>query len=135
VLLDEVAAYLQANQIGTVAQSIFTARSTDQLIDSLTLYELEGRPALITQADPIGVECPRIQVMCKAKTYADARLMAERAHRVLSQSYNTTIATGGAFYLAIAPLTPPFSMGRDQNDWALVGFNCDVEKYPSPIND
>ena len=133
MILDELGAFLEANGLGTVGQDIFIGRSSDRAQPTLTVYELPGRMSMATQADPIGVEGARVQVMAKAPTYVDGRLLAERAYRLLAQVFNRSVVAGGPFYLAVVPMTPPYPLGRDQNDFPMFAFNCEVDKLPSPL--
>ena len=131
MLCSEVAKFLSDNGLGRVGDDIGWSRSSDALIPQTTLYEMQGGTVGRTQNDPgVAREMPRLQVIAKAPSYDDARQRAEAAYQVLATVKNQTLS--GVFYLSIVPQSPPYDLGRDANDQAMLAFSCTVDKRPSP---
>ncbi len=134
MVTDDIAALLETSGCGVVTSSIFVDADIEtQTTDAqLGVYEIPGAAALMTQQDPLGTQRPAVQIVAKALTGYDGRMLAEKVHRALSFVFNTAVGPDGTFYLSITPDTAPYFMGRDQNQLPMYGFNVRIQKRPNP---
>lgn len=129
LVLDDLAVYGASNGLGTVGTSIFKGRMPDAPDECLALIPYGG---LASQqqygSDALKWEFPRVQVIARASRhdYSTAQTMADEAYRAYAQIMAETV--NGTFYHCVTPLQPPFSMGLDDNERPIVGFNLQVEK-------
>ncbi len=125
MLLEQVTAYLQTEGVGTVGTDLFWNLMPDQP-DAVTVVREYGGLAPVVTHDDAVYERPRIQITCRAQTYAEARAQAERCWDALRRVRNRTIA--GTRYLAITPLGPVFPIRRDDDQREFIGLNAEVQK-------
>lgn len=132
MLLDDIGAFLQAEGLGTLGEDFFLSTSPDTPDTAIVVREYGGEaPVMVHNTPGVAYELPRFQVACRAVDYETARLAAERCYRALARVANQQI--GGARYLSIAPLQPPFPIGPDESGREIVVFNCGVQKTLSTI--
>jgi hypothetical protein len=138
-MLDEIAAYLEAQSLGTVkagtnnpAWPIFTGGvfpGTQN--DAISVAESAGEGVVNEMGSTVGsvaAEAPALVVQVRSMSYASARTKAEAIWRKLHKYAGTL--SGVRYYLVLAR-SKPFPLGRDDGGAFLLGFNCDVTKEPS----
>lgn len=110
MLLDDVAAYLQTQGIGTIGTDIFKGAMPDQPDNCICLYEYAGSPPDLHWNG----EYPGLQVMARNTSYAAGRTKIEtirtKLHGLTEQTLGTTR------YLLIKANQSPESLGRDENN-------------------
>lgn len=130
--MDDVATHLQTQTLGTVGQATnpptgiykgYLPADPDEVIG---LIEVEGAEALDTfgmTAGDIKVERPALKILIRAAQddYEAARIIAENTYKELHGITNQTLG-GGARYLTVEAISPPFNQGTDDNGRFLIGF-------------
>lgn len=137
MLLDELAAHLQAESIGVVGTDLFKGRMPDTPDSALTLYEYGGLAPTHVYGlyDEDGraerlLESPRVQLMARGGDYAVTRQWIEDAMRALDLAGETLT---GLEYVRVAPVESPFLLDQDANGrWRFV-VNVQVEKVPALV--
>ena len=133
--LDDIAARLVAQGVGTLGSNIFLSSKT--VIPTgpgpyLQLNETGGSGSSRTQNDS-ATEHPTAQLVSRASSYPIARTMLKAAYDALGGApglYNVTL--GSVFYLSINARQGPTDMGLDGDpNRVVVVFNIEVEKKPS----
>ncbi len=132
--LDEVAAYLAAQGVGTVGSNIFLGSKASIPEGSgpyLTLVETGGMaPTRVQNKTSGNTQRPTAQVAVRASTYNVARMMLKAAYTALDGVFNTTLS--GTFYLRIVPRQEPTDLGvLDGKGRPVIVFNIEAEKEPS----
>lgn len=117
MLLDEIAAYLQAQLVGTVGTDIFKGALPASPDTALAVVETGGFPPDLAAA----VDHPTFQVMCRSPDYATARNKAQAAYTALHGLTETALS--GRRYLLIRAMQSPTYIGVDQNGWHLISTN------------
>lgn len=141
MFLDEIAAHLEANGVGTVGSDIFKGSrakipskdTTTGLVAPgpyLSLTETGGSgPGRIHNVTTAHPQRPTAQIAVRATKYNLARAMANAAYLALDGVFNTTLS--GTFYQSIVARQEPTDIGLDTLERVLITFNIDVEKQPS----
>ena len=133
MFLDEIAARLVAQSVGTIGTNIFLGSRA--AIPSgegpyLSLIETGGSAPLrihnVTTGHP---QRPTAQVAVRGKKYNLARTMANNAYLALDGIYNTVLS--GTFYQKVIARQEPTDIGLDNLERVLITFNIEVEKQPS----
>jgi len=129
MLLDELGAWLAAapQSIGVAGTDLFLGSTPDSPDACTTVREYAGEAPERTLGPSTAYEQPRIQIVCRAgkDDYAAARTKAEAVYKVIDKA---ELTLSGVHYLRIEPLQSPFTIGRDENDRWLIGFNASVMK-------
>jgi hypothetical protein len=133
VLLDAIAAHLQANGIGIVGTNIFKGFIPDSPDFAIGLHEYPGRPADKAFGTTILIENARFQIIVRsdrenavANAYTLARAKAETIQTLLDGVGNVTLT--GVVYYYIQSLQPPFMLQRDENQRAIIATNYEANK-------
>jgi len=133
--LDEIAARLQSQGVGTLNTSIFLSSAAKIPAGTgpyLSIKETGGTRSAKTQNNT-GTQKPSAQLLARAQAYPIARAMLKAAYEALggvNGLYNTTLS--GTFYVSITARQEPTDLGGlDDAGRVMVAFNIDVEKYPS----
>jgi len=132
MMLDDIAAFLEAEGVGVVGTDIFKAIHPDTAPEtSMTIYEYAGRPPMdqFGEDDVPSIERPGLQVIARSPNYQDARNFLQDAYNALCKIANEVLGT--TLYERVQPVQSPFPMGRDANSRALVTVNFSVWKDPS----
>lgn len=133
MFLDEIAAYLATQGVGTVGSNIFLGSKA--VIPSgagpyLSLTETGGSaPTRIHNKASANTQRPTAQILVRATSYLAARTMAKNAYLALDGTYNTVL--GAVLYHSITARQEPTDIGLDAQDRPMISFNIDVEKAPS----
>jgi len=134
MLLQEIVEYIRTQSTGFVRGTNLFRGFWHDVPDTATLVrEYGGRPPQHTFGSTTPEwEAPRIQVLCRSKSYDTARDNAETIYRLLDNVSNQTLTPStsatGTRYLKIDAQQSPFSLGRDDNDRAIIGCNYEVWK-------
>jgi hypothetical protein len=126
MLLDDIAAYLQAQGIGTVGTDIHKGFLPDQPDDLVALFEYAGSPTELTMCDAPALERPGLQVRVRNRTYPAARATIAAAVDALHGLADVTL--DGTRYLLIRANQSPASIGLDQNNRSELVCNFNVIK-------
>jgi minor capsid protein len=131
--LDEVAAYLVAQNVGVLGTNIFLGSRAVIPTGSgpfLSLIETGGTEATRVHniAGP-STQRPTAQLLVRAGSYQAARTMSKAAYTVLNGVWNTTLS--GTFYQKITARQEPTDIGLDGSGRVMVVFNIDAQKQPS----
>lgn len=130
MFLDEIAAYLQAEGLGTVGTTLFKGgvpldapmvTVQDALI---ALTEGPGLPAIRPHSPRSDtIQQPTLQVIVRGGPfgYAAARLTAEAVYKALDGLANVTLS--GTFYLWLLALQPPWPLRTDDLNRPHLVFN------------
>lgn len=133
MFLDEIAARLVAQGVGTISSSIFLGSKAviptgDGPYISLTETGGSG-PTFVHNTSGSNTQRPTAQILVRAKSYLVARSKAKEAYLALNGVWNTTIA--GVFYQKITARQEPTDIGLDDENRPMIVFNIDVEKASS----
>jgi hypothetical protein len=139
MILDEVAAYLETQGLGTVklptndpAWPIHKGGLHPGTVthpdDAIGLSEGPGDPPINEMGSTVGAvaaEAPSLVVTVRSSSYTTARAKAEAVRAKLHKYAGTLSSTR---YLLILARHSPFPLGRDDKDRWLIGCNYDVTK-------
>lgn len=107
MLLDELAAYLETQALGTVGTDLFKGLLPDTPDACVALFETPGGPPGLTDS----IDLRSFQVRTRAAGYSDARQKCEDIFALLHGLHEQTLS--GARYVLVAAKQAPFSLGRD----------------------
>ena len=131
MVLDEVAAYMETQGIGTRAVDLFEGDLPISPDACVAVIEYPGVGPDYTLGTGVSYEYPRIQVLVRNPIRATAESKANAAFKALAAVVNQSLS--GVSYLAITPLQSPFLLEREKDAlqrWKLA-FNCQVLKAVS----
>lgn len=133
MFLDEIAARLVAEGVGTIGSNIilgskgFIPKGDGPY---LSLIETGGSaPTRIQNQNGANTQRPTAQIAVRAKNYIAARTMARAAYLALDGVFNTMLS--GVFYQSIVARQEPSDIGLDALDRPMIVFNIEAEKQPS----
>lgn len=132
--LDELAAKLQADGVGTLGTTIFLSTKAQLPTGNgpfITIVETGGTTSRRTQNNT-ATQRPSAQVVARASSYSVARSKAVEAYLSLGGDvglFNTQLS--GVFYLQITANQQLVDIGLDDLSRARVAFNVNAEKAPS----
>jgi hypothetical protein len=127
MILEEVSSYLSTN--GHPSAGLGSLPNTPD--DAFALYEYGGSaPMLVKRVQAPVLEYPRFQVITRSKSYATARIKAERIYRLLA-GYSGLM--GGVGYSRVKALQSPFFLDRDDAGRARFVCNYEATKELSPL--
>lgn len=133
MFLDEIAARLVAQGVGTVGANIFLGSKAVIPVGAgpyLTLTETGGSaPTRVHNITGAMTQRPTAQVAVRAQSYFVARTMAKAAYLALDGIFNTTLS--GVFYQSITARQEPTDLGLDALERPMVVFNIACEKASS----
>lgn len=124
MLLDDIAAFLAANNIGVVGSNIFKGQMPDKPDDCVALYEYGGSPRGLVW-NGVQLEYPGLQVMVRSKNYSVARQKIEQITNIL---HGLSGMLGTTRYLLIRAKHSPESLGRDAAGRVELVVNYEVNK-------
>lgn len=132
-VLDEIAARLVAQGVGTTGSNIFLGSKAVIPTGAgpyLSLIETGGlSPTRVHNIAGASTTRPTVQVLVRATSYPAARSMAKAAYDALDGVWNTTLS--GTFYQKITARQEPTDIGLDGSGRVMVVFNVDAQKSPS----
>jgi hypothetical protein len=133
MFLDEIAARLVAQGVGTIGSNIFLGSKAvipTGVGPYLSLIETGGSsPLRIQNVAAAHVQMPTAQVAVRAQSYLLARTMIKAAYLALDGVYNTSLS--GVFYQSITARQEPTDIGLDALDRPLLVFNIVCMKAAS----
>lgn len=127
MMLDDIAAYLAEQNIGTVGTSIFKGSMPDSPDNCIVVYEYAGLPPDLA-LDGKEIEQPGLQVRVRNKSYSAGREAIESVITALSPTANKYLS--GTFYLSIIVNQSPAPLGKDaknRHEWT-VNFSVRKER-------
>ena len=127
-LLDDLGARLDAASIGiTTGTNLHLGVLPPGDVDAGSLVEYDGVGIVRRQTETPATLCeqPRVQMIWRAADYTTGKALIRAAWKAL-ECTNLTIGT--TFYQRIAADSPPFHMGRDENDRWLFAVNFTVTR-------
>lgn len=132
VVLEELAARLEANGIATRGVDLFLHVAPDKPDEIMTLVDYTAdAPEWVQDNGKVDHENVRVQLGCRAVRPEVCRLWAERAYQVLMQIHNETISGTRIFWCA--PVDAPSMIGRDENGRFLTTVNFRIAKELSSV--
>jgi hypothetical protein len=132
MVLAELAAYLEAQGLGTRTVNLFYGIMPPDPDALITMFEYGG---LSSEPDTgagggtaIRIEHPRVQVVCRGirDDYDGPRLKAQQVVAAFARIGNQTLS--GIHYTIVAPLQPPFKLRMDDNHRYEFVCNYQVDK-------
>jgi Bacteriophage minor capsid protein len=132
VLLDAIAAHLEANGHGTVGTSIYKSQFSDETDAAVCVFEYPGRQSDKAFGTTIICENARFQILVRSgregviNAYSTARTKAEAIYTLLDGAGNLTLS--GINYLYIEALQPPFALEKDANGRWMIVCNYEARK-------
>lgn len=114
LLIDDIAQYLEDEELGTVGEDIFKSKIPDDeggtYSDIIVVLETGG-----VSPDPyIPTKSPTFQVYVRASDYESGREVIESIRTALHQKANITLVSGGNYYYYILALGEPGHIGQDE---------------------
>lgn len=106
----EIAAYLQAQGIGTIGTTIFKERMPDTPNTAITIFSTGG----ILSDPKEGYDNPTIQIMTRADDPATAYNKIASIYDVLQGLNNVTLASGTRLIHMYALQSQPINIGQDE---------------------
>ena len=131
MLLDEIAAYLESQSVGTRGTTLFTAIMPDTPDELVVIYENPGMMPSRSHSTNPNLEHPQLGIWVRGTTdgdYVGPRQKAQDAYNALVLIRNQTLSA--TLYLDVMPMQQPFLLERDDNQRAIIGFNAAVTKVP-----
>lgn len=122
-LLDEVGAYLVAQNVGTEGTDLFLGFLPSSPDACVVVYEYAGQAPVNTGANYQAYELPRVQIVARALTYQAARAKVQTVWSLFNAGLGTM---GGHAYYAVTPLQSPFLFQRDPSERVLMAFNAEA---------
>ncbi len=109
--IDDIAAYLEAQAIGTVGTDIFKGQLPDEpgLDNVIAVFERGGTAPSMD----IPTKSPSFQVIVRNKDYAAGRDKLEAVRTALHRQYNVQLVTSGVYFYRIVATSEGGSIGRD----------------------
>ena len=127
MVVDEIAAFLSAQGLGTLNVDMWLHVTPDEPTESLTIYEYAGdEPEYIQDDVMVDTENPRIQIAVRSDQPQVARLRAEEVYQALMKIRNDIL--NGTRILRCVPVDNPALLGRDESGRFLVTTNFRVKK-------
>lgn len=117
--------------LGTLSldANTFRGRLPDTPDSATALFQYAGRaPLFVHNTAGISIDRPALQILNRAKSYAEAEARALALYAALSAVVNLTL--NGTTYQRIEPLGSPFLLERDANDRTVFGANYYCMKKP-----
>lgn len=112
MLLDDIAAYLQTNSLGTVGTDIFKGSLPDQPDNCIALFEYAGDRPEHAQGAPL--DKPGLQIRVRNKSYSSARQKCQEIQNLL-HGIHEQIINNTRYVLMLANQSPE-PLGRDASD-------------------
>jgi hypothetical protein len=127
MILDELAAHVVADGLGTLGVDFFLHVAPDDPEEITVLTEYAGDdPVWIQDDDKIEIENARVQLMTRSARPEVCRLQAERVYQSLMRIKNETL--NGTRILWCQPVDTPAMLGRDDNGRFMTTANFRVAK-------
>ena len=125
MLLDDIGDYLSSGGGYVSGTDLFLSILPDQPDAAIALFETGGGVPHHTMggSNPVA-ELPTLQVVCRAKRYDDARLLAKDVDILLNGVRNRLI--NGVMYRWIQAQQSPFFINRDEQQRDEVACNYSI---------
>lgn len=128
-MLPDVGTYLAAAGLSlTVGTNLFYGRMPDSPDKCVSLYETGGASPLDTMSNNTEppVTSPRLQILSRDASYANAQTLAEDVWQKLTLITNESLSS--TRYLRVVPIQQPAPIERDSQDRVVFSCNYDVLK-------
>lgn len=110
MLIDDIATYLETQDVGEIGTDIFKGYQPPEPTKCLVIIPTGGQAP---DTDIIGIKNPTIQILTRAATISEAMALAEAAYDVLHGLANTTL--GSTYVMFCEAMQEPTSIGQDDN--------------------
>lgn len=134
-VLDDIATYLEAHGVGTIAVSLFKGGiplDTAQTITTdivLALVQVPGLPPSHVHSQPHATyEQPVLQVLVRGEPFGDSTAMAKAYDAFLALDGLSNTVLSGVTYLWVQAAQSPFLLHRDEMNRPVVAFNIRCAK-------
>ena len=126
-LINDIGAYLQTKNVGTMGTNLFLSCMPDTAPDTcVTLLETGGPPpdGYLPTAEEY------IQVVVRASSYPTGTALVDSIVKELHQLANVTLVTNGYYFRYILLLGEPGHLGRDDlgHDTFSINFRAKVNR-------
>jgi hypothetical protein len=127
VIYQDISSLMASESIGTLGVNLFWGHMPNTPDTCVVVYEYMGEPPVYSK-DAVEWERPRLQVVCRAKTYVEAMQKAEAVFELLSNVKRLTI--NGTLYDSIRARQRPFAdpQGKDDQGRFRVFCNYAIRK-------
>jgi hypothetical protein len=127
MIVEELAAYLTAQGLGTLNVDMWLHVSPDEPDEQMTIIEYAGdEPDYVQNERMVDTENPRVQIAVRSAQPQVARLRAELVYQSLMKIKNELV--NGTRILQCVPVDNPALAGRDESGRFLVTTNFRVKK-------
>lgn len=129
MILDDLAALIESEGLGTVGADVIKSRLPEKPIECVALLDEEGAsPTYAQNSTAVDWESPHVQVVVRSEDYDVAKTRAQAIADVLGAVSNEVV--GAARYLRVVLLNSPFQLDVDDSELVQVGFNLEARKAP-----
>lgn len=132
MILEDLGVHLEGLALVTVGTDLILGHLPPDPSECCALLEYGGDPPLRNQSEGAARsgaqsgERPRIQLLCRSKTYAGGRSLIQTIWEALDGIVNQTI--NGTSYVRMAAIQSPFMLEFDENGRYLFAANFTVTK-------
>jgi hypothetical protein len=121
-LIDDIADYLEDQELGTVGTDIYAGYLPDYPDSCITVLDTGGSPP-----DPdLPTKEPTFQVFIRDVNYSDGKTALDSVRSVLHQQANIQLVDGGNYFYFILAISEGGHVGRDEvgRDLFSINFQC-----------
>lgn len=131
-LIESIGQFIEDEGLGVQGTDLFIGDMPQDAPDTATaVVETSGtEPKFSHDINGVNYEEPSFQIYNRAEAYATARSKGESIWIALNKQVNVTLS--GSFFLRIAAVQSPFSIGRDLNHRAQIVANYNARKGLTP---
>ena len=137
LFLDDLLLLLQTERVGTINTNMFGSSKASIPAGAgpfLSVTETGGSAAEGThnaaKVGEDGYQRPNAQILVRASTYVNAKVMARRAYNAVVKVGSKSQMVNGTWWRSATPLQQPFDFGQDASGRPQVVFNIAVVKRP-----
>jgi len=110
--LDNLAKYLEDNDIGTLATDLFKAYLPDKPNSIVVVYDTGGfEPDVYL---PTGV--PTFQIYVRSVDYTTGKAKVDKIVALVNRKANLQLVSGGVYFYYMTLMSEPVHIGRDSNE-------------------
>jgi len=110
--LDNLAKYLEDNEIGTLATDLFKAYLPSEPDDVVVVYDTGGfEPDVYL---PIGL--PTFQIFVRSVDYTTGKAKVDEIVELVNRKANLQLVTGGVYFYYLTLMSEPVHIGRDKTE-------------------
>lgn len=123
--IDDIANYLQTNNIGTLGTNIFISGFDKRIPNCITLFNQPGQYDIVTLSNDQVMHRPEFGVRVRNLDDVTAESKAIDIYLLLNLLSNCII--GSTRFKKITAVSPPFFLEKDDNDRYVYSINFSLE--------